>query len=175
MMAEDESIVVFDVRVLDLENESLALGGNISNTKLVRKVLRSLPSCFSMKVVVIEEANDITTMKLDELFGSLRTFELILEDGKPKKKSGIALQVINDNTPQLSKERIHDDNLAKSRALLTKQVSKLRSQFHKRSSNYRTLSNREFNHSHILGSSSFSSYAAHKHKDIDKSKRNSEG
>ncbi|KAA0055517.1 gag-pol polyprotein [Cucumis melo var. makuwa] len=33
-----------------------------------------------MKVTAIEEANDITTMKLDELFGLLRTFELSFED-----------------------------------------------------------------------------------------------
>ncbi|KAA0067164.1 gag-proteinase polyprotein [Cucumis melo var. makuwa] len=43
---------------------------------MVQKVLRSLPSRFSMKVIAIEEANDITTIKLDELFRSLCTFKL---------------------------------------------------------------------------------------------------
>lgn len=52
-----------------------------SNTKLIRKVLRLLPQRFSMKVTAIERANDVTTMKLDEPFGSLTTFELNLGDG----------------------------------------------------------------------------------------------
>ncbi|KAA0043382.1 gag-pol polyprotein [Cucumis melo var. makuwa] len=35
---------------------------------------------FNMKVTTIEEVNDLSKMKLDELFGSLRTFELHLEE-----------------------------------------------------------------------------------------------
>ncbi|TYK11976.1 gag-pol polyprotein, related [Cucumis melo var. makuwa] len=35
---------------------------------------------FNMKVTTIEEANDLSKMKLDELFGSLQTFELHLEE-----------------------------------------------------------------------------------------------
>ncbi|KAA0050148.1 gag-proteinase polyprotein [Cucumis melo var. makuwa] len=71
-MNDDETIAKFNVRVLDLANESFTLGEKIAKSKMVQKVLRSLPSRFSMKMTAIEEANDITTMKLDELFGSLR-------------------------------------------------------------------------------------------------------
>lgn len=59
----------------------------ISDTKLLRKVLRSLPQRFSMKVTVIEKANDVTTMKLNELFTSLTIIKLNLGDGDPKCKS----------------------------------------------------------------------------------------
>ena len=45
-----------------------------------------------MKVTAIEEANDITTMKFDELFGSLRTFELSFDDNAPKKKISIVFR-----------------------------------------------------------------------------------
>ncbi|KAA0036502.1 gag-pol polyprotein [Cucumis melo var. makuwa] len=45
-----------------------------------------------MKVTTIKEANDITTMKLDELFRSLHTFELLFKDQRQKKKNGIAFQ-----------------------------------------------------------------------------------
>ena len=55
-MVEDEKIVEFNVRVLDWSNASFTLGEKLSNTKLVRKVLRSLSSQFNMKVTTIEEA-----------------------------------------------------------------------------------------------------------------------
>ncbi|MCI73770.1 gag-pol polyprotein, partial [Trifolium medium] len=39
-------------------------------------MLRSLPKKFDMKVSAIEEAKDISDMKLDELVGSLQTYEV---------------------------------------------------------------------------------------------------
>lgn len=53
-----------------------------------------------MKVTVIEEVNDVTQMKLDKLFGSLKTFELTLGGGDPKKKSSIAFSSINEDNTQ---------------------------------------------------------------------------
>ncbi|TYK16358.1 gag-pol polyprotein [Cucumis melo var. makuwa] len=44
-----------------------------------------------MKITAIEDANDVSKMKLDELFGSLRTFELHLRECDNKRKTGIAL------------------------------------------------------------------------------------
>ena len=69
----------------------------------------------------------------------------------------------------MSKEHTYDDNLDMSIALITKQISKLRNQFHKSFGNYRNQSNREFNNFRNSGSSSSSSYATHKRRDIDKS------
>ncbi|KAA0064106.1 putative mitochondrial protein [Cucumis melo var. makuwa] len=66
----------YNKRVLEIANESLLLGEKILDSKIVRKVLRSLPRKFDMKVTVIEEAHDITMLKLDELFISLLTFEM---------------------------------------------------------------------------------------------------
>lgn len=42
-MQEDETIVEFNVRLRDVFNKSLTLGEKISEEKLVRKILRSLP------------------------------------------------------------------------------------------------------------------------------------
>ena len=70
-MSEEETIINFNVCILDLANESLTLGEKISEAKKVEKVLRSLPARFNMKVTAIEEANDITSIMLDELFGLL--------------------------------------------------------------------------------------------------------
>ncbi|TYK04761.1 copia-like retroelement pol polyprotein [Cucumis melo var. makuwa] len=85
-MGEDETIAKFNVRVLDIANESDALGEKMSDSKLVRMVLRSLPSKFNMK-----EANDPSKMKLDELFGSLQTFEIHLGHTASRRKLGLAL------------------------------------------------------------------------------------
>ena len=63
----------------------------MSDAKLVRKVLQSFPPWFNMKITAIEEANDVSKMKLDELFGSLQTFELHLRECENKRKTGIAL------------------------------------------------------------------------------------
>ncbi|KAA0066861.1 gag-pol polyprotein [Cucumis melo var. makuwa] len=79
-MTKDESMFDYNKRVLEITNESLLLGEKIPDSKIVRKVLRSLPRKFDMKVAAIEEAHDITTLKLDELFGSLHTFEMATTD-----------------------------------------------------------------------------------------------
>ena len=57
------------------------------------KTLRSLPKRFAYKVTAIEEAKDVTSMKLEELMGSLRTFEMNFEEEQGEKKAkGIALK-----------------------------------------------------------------------------------
>ena len=90
-MGEEESISEFNARLCDIANEAFALGEKFSDEKLVRKTLRSLPKRFAYKVTAIEEAKDVRKMKLEELIGSLRTFEMNLEEEKGDKKSkGIA-------------------------------------------------------------------------------------
>ena len=59
-MKEDESIHDFHMNILEIANTSGALGEKMSDEKLVRKILRSLPKRFDMKVTAIEEAQDIT-------------------------------------------------------------------------------------------------------------------
>jgi plasmid maintenance system killer protein len=56
---------------LILQNSFESLGEKISDEKLVRKILRSLPKRFDMKVTAIEDAQDISSLKVDELIGSL--------------------------------------------------------------------------------------------------------
>ncbi|GAA0185805.1 hypothetical protein LIER_33093 [Lithospermum erythrorhizon] len=53
----------------------------MSNKKVVRKVLRMLPKKFAHKVTAIVEAQDLTTMCLDELIGNLALFEMALDEG----------------------------------------------------------------------------------------------
>lgn len=80
------------MKLLDIASESFALGKKITVEKLVRKVLRSLPKKFDMKVTTIEESQDISSMKIDDLWGSLFTFEMFLNDKFEKKNKRNALQ-----------------------------------------------------------------------------------
>lgn len=74
-MDEDESISGLNFRLRDIANNSFSSGKKISEEKLDRKFLRSLPKKFDMKVTTIEEAQNLSTLKVDELIGSLKTFE----------------------------------------------------------------------------------------------------
>ncbi|CAM8947911.1 unnamed protein product [Rhodiola kirilowii] len=90
-MKESETITEYSTRVLELSNEASALGKPIDEERLASKVLRSLPPRFAMKVTTIEEMHDITKLKLDELMGSLRTYE-INHDFQTGEEKGIALK-----------------------------------------------------------------------------------
>ena len=58
-MPGEETIAEFHMKIRDIASTSFALGENMSEEKLVGKILRSLPKKFSMKVSAIEEAQDI--------------------------------------------------------------------------------------------------------------------
>ncbi|KAG9454485.1 hypothetical protein H6P81_007389 [Aristolochia fimbriata] len=108
-MREDESILEYEGKIRDIANQFAALGDKIPQNRLVRKVLRSLSSKFKMKRVAIEEYKVIDNMTLDELIGSLKTFEMNekAEDSAEKgKKESIALQSIsNEETLQWTDNR----------------------------------------------------------------------
>ena len=76
--------------ILEIANSSSALGEKMSEEKMVRKILRSLPKKFDIKVTTIEEAQDISTMRVDELIGSLQTFELGISDKSENKNKSVA-------------------------------------------------------------------------------------
>ncbi|PNX84707.1 gag-protease polyprotein, partial [Trifolium pratense] len=79
-MKEDENIHEYHMSIMNIANSSESLGVKMSEEKLVTKILRSLPKRFDMKVTAVEEANDISEMKVDELIGSLKTFEVAIND-----------------------------------------------------------------------------------------------
>ncbi|CAM8990427.1 unnamed protein product [Rhodiola kirilowii] len=92
-MKEDEVITEYNARVLDLSNEVPALGKPIEEGRMTSKVLRSLQPRFAMKVTAIEEVHNIATLKLEDLMGSLRTYELNqLQNYHPKEGKGVALK-----------------------------------------------------------------------------------
>ncbi|GAU48935.1 hypothetical protein TSUD_373440 [Trifolium subterraneum] len=89
-MKEDESVHNFYMNVMDFANSFDDLGEKLSDEKIVRKILRSLTKKFDMKVIAMKEAQDISTMKVDELIGSLQTYESSVNERLEKKNKSIA-------------------------------------------------------------------------------------
>ena len=70
------------------------LGEKTEDSKIVRKILRSLPESFRAKVTAIEESKDLDDIKVQELIGSLQTYELSLPS--QRKSKSFALKTINE-------------------------------------------------------------------------------
>lgn len=73
-MKEEEFICEFHIILRDVGNTYFALCEKMSKEKLARKILRSFPKRFDIKVIVIQETQDLSTINIDELIGSLQTF-----------------------------------------------------------------------------------------------------
>uniref|UniRef100_A0A9I9EK25 Gag-pol polyprotein n=1 Tax=Cucumis melo TaxID=3656 RepID=A0A9I9EK25_CUCME len=121
--SRDLEVLEYNERVQEISNESLLLGEKILDSKIVRKVFQSLPRKFDMKVTVIEEAHNIRTLKLDELFGSLLTLEMGIFDRENKKGKGITFKSIYEEETTVNQSD-NKANMDESIALLTKQFSK---------------------------------------------------
>jgi hypothetical protein len=77
-MLEEETFGEFYTKISDLRNSMVSLGKSISDVKLIRKILRSFPERFGIKVTTVEESKDLEEMKIEELVGSLQTCEYSL-------------------------------------------------------------------------------------------------
>ena len=76
-----------------------------------------------MKVTAIEEAHDITTLSLDEQFGSLCTFEIAISGReKSKEKKGIVFQFVHEDE-SFKKGKPSNNQVNESIVMLTKQFS----------------------------------------------------
>ena len=70
-MSEDESFDSFYSNLNEVVIGKFNLGEKMEDSKVVRKILRSLPESFRAKVTAIEESKDLDEIKVQELIGSL--------------------------------------------------------------------------------------------------------
>jgi hypothetical protein len=131
-MLEDESIQVYHLNILDIANSFESLGEKILDEKHVRKILRSLPKRFDMKVTAIEEAQDISSLKVEELIGSLQNFEITVNNKTDKKGKGIVF-TSNIDSDETQGNYEDDEELSESLALLGRQFKKIFKRFDRRS------------------------------------------
>ena len=117
---EDESFDEFYAKLKGIVNLAFNLGETIPESKIVRKVLRSLPERFHAKIIVIEESKDIDKIPLTELVGNLQTYELDLTRiGKLGKSKSMALKSKSSDTDESS-----DDEDSKIKSSITRRFIK---------------------------------------------------
>ena len=75
-MTEEKTVTDYSERLYHLLNEAIALGHEIPEERVVGKLLRSLTPKFETKATAMEEAKDLSKLKLEEAIGSLKTYEM---------------------------------------------------------------------------------------------------
>ena len=70
-MSENESFNSFYGKLNEVVIGKFNLGEKREDSKIVRKILQSLPESFRAKVIAIEESKDLDEIKIQELIGSL--------------------------------------------------------------------------------------------------------
>jgi hypothetical protein len=81
-MNEDETVSKYFLRFEELVNAMKGLGEKIEESLLVQKILRSLLDKFNPKVSAIEELNDLKTLSIDQLLGTLTAYEMRINKDK---------------------------------------------------------------------------------------------
>ena len=93
-MSEDQSFDSFYSKLNEVVIGKFNLGKKMEDSKVVQKILLLLPESFRAKVTTIEERKDLDEIKVQELIGSLQTYELSLPN--QRKSKSLALKMINE-------------------------------------------------------------------------------
>ena len=111
-MSEDKSFDSFYSKLNEVVVSKFNLGEKTEDSKIVKKILRSLLESFCAKVTTIEERKDLDDIKVQELIGSLQTYELLLPT--QWKSKSFALKTINERLKvhDLTDEDVVDKDVA---------------------------------------------------------------
>jgi gag-polypeptide of LTR copia-type/Zinc knuckle len=132
-MKDEESISEMFARFMIIVNGLKGLGKDYKDSDLVRKILRSLLPTWHTKATVIEDSKNLSTMSLDELIGSLMTYEINLKRSESEnlvKKKSLALKASSSTTSKNKSQKDSDSENASSKSdheeisLLTRQFRK---------------------------------------------------
>ena len=93
-MFDDESFDKFYAKLNDIVNSAYNLGEIYDQPKIVRKIFRSLIENFRPKVIAIIESKDVDSIPVDEIVGSLQSYELDLS--KTSKSKSMAFKSVDD-------------------------------------------------------------------------------
>ena len=105
----------------DVINSLKGLDKSFSDFELVNKILRSLPKSWDPKVTAIQEMKDLNNFPLEELIGSLMTYEMTLLEHfepdehlnhLPKNRKDMALKSQEDHLKGISSDEDSDNDIA---------------------------------------------------------------
>ena len=119
-MSKDESFDLFYSKLNEVVVKKFNLKEKTKDSKIVRKILRSLPESFRTKVTAIKESKDLDDIKVQELVGSLQTYELSLPN--QRKSKSLALKTVNERVDV--HDSSEDDAVEKDVAYLAKNFRK---------------------------------------------------
>ncbi|KAK0593630.1 hypothetical protein LWI29_013343 [Acer saccharum] len=111
-MEENECFNDFEIKLMDIVNQSHQLGDPYSDRRIKQKIMRSLPDRFESKVTALEENSDYKNMKPSEVIGRLLAYESRKGpiSTPTKKQKGIALKTSKDEKEE--KKVDSDEDLA---------------------------------------------------------------
>ena len=108
-MHENQIFSSFYSELSDIVNSSFNLREPIPNSKVIREIFKSLLQIFRPKVAVIEESKDIDSVRVDELVGSIQTYEMTQPNShKPKDSAFKAFENEKKDT-KMPYEVTHDE------------------------------------------------------------------
>ena len=124
-MKPNESVVEMFTRFTYVVNGLEGLGKRVSEQDKVSKILRCLPPKWNSKTEAIEEAKNLKELPLEELIGSLMTYEMKIarqekEMQEESKKKSIALKAQEEKVVEEAKLSNMEDDIA----LITKRMQK---------------------------------------------------
>ena len=93
-MSGDESFDEFYAKLNDIVNSAFHLSEVYDQPKIVRKILKSLTGDFRLKVTAITESKDVDFIHVNELVGSLQSYESNLPN--TNKSKSMALKSVDD-------------------------------------------------------------------------------
>ena len=119
-MSEDESFNSFFWKLNEVVIGKFNLEEKTEDSKIVRKILRSLPEGFCAKVTAIKESKDLDEIKIQELINSLQTYELSLPS--QRKSKTLSLKAINERVE--TQDSSDEDEVEKEVMYLAKNFRK---------------------------------------------------
>ncbi|TXG67208.1 hypothetical protein EZV62_008483 [Acer yangbiense] len=78
-MKESESVKEYCSRLIELVNQMRTYGEEVTDQRIVQKILISLTDKYDHVVAAVEESKDLTTLTITELMGSLQAHERRVE------------------------------------------------------------------------------------------------
>ncbi|GAU32747.1 hypothetical protein TSUD_323150 [Trifolium subterraneum] len=144
-MKEEETIDQMYGRFTSIINELNSLGKAYTTHERIRKILRCLPKTWRPIVTAITVAKDLTKVSLEDLIGSLKAHESILQEDKPKKKM-IALETQsgecsqNDETLCENEESLQEDD-EEELTFLSRRIQRLMTRRNQLKKNFQPKSN----------------------------------
>nr|GEY46876.1 UBN2 domain-containing protein [Tanacetum cinerariifolium] len=142
MISKEESIDNAFARFNTIITSLKALDESFSRKNYVRKFLKALHLKWRVKIMAIEESNDLTSLSLDELIGNLKVYEVIIKNdsemvkGKREQNRSLALKAKKESS---GKDILNSDSEDEEYAMAVKEFKK----FSKDEEDFKTTTRRK--------------------------------